>query len=109
LDGEWGVGLDRGVVEVRGEDELGGRHRGLGGDLTHGRRVAGASGDLLAVGNRLTSAEAVWERLVLGYSCWQKEKDMLDEVVGRRQRRNLTGLRHILTVVRKASGDDGGI
>ena len=70
LDGKGGVGSD--LTVVCGEHKFGGGHDCLGGDGAHGRGVAGATLNLLPVGKRLVDRQAE-----------------VDEVIRRRQRRNL--------------------
>lgn len=87
-DREGSVGLDG--TKVLGSDELGGRHAVNTGDATNGYGVAGASSDLLAIGDELTSAE-------------------VDEVVGGGERWDLANCGNALSVFSEATSDDTGI
>ena len=88
LDRELGVRLDR--LEVHRELELARWHVRRGRDDTHGRGVARTRLDLLAVCDRQVGHR-------------QAE---VDEVVRRRERCDLTGLRLVLAVVLETRGDD---
>ncbi len=89
LDGEVLVGGD-GRAVLR-EHELGRGHVRLRRNDTHGRGVARTGRNLLAVRDRQVG----------------QGRAEVDEVVRRRQRRNLAGGRLVLAIIREASGDDG--
>ena len=64
LDSEGLVGLNR--AEIRGEFELGGRYVITRGDDTDRSWVAGACGDLFAIGNGLFDTRAEVDEVVGG-------------------------------------------